>query len=103
MVVLIFACGAVLGFLAGYLYARCKNHKVLKDEMVQVMPSPECDDQPRSPGGVRRRPGKLEVPSKIVVTKSGRCYHLPLCHTLRLGTAHKTNMVLGPCQLCFET
>jgi len=178
MVLLIFACGAVLGFMVGYYYARFKNVRPQKtpksgrkaaddDEPLDaraaadyrslaarvnylarerpdlLYDSKECSRAISNPTGgdlarLRRidrflsAPPKGEpkvfyglsespkewlarqtaeggnvsssgpaAPAKVVITKTGQCFHLPSCQTIRTGMIKQTYRYFDRCQICF--
>ena len=125
VIITIFACGAVLGGLVGYLIAYIKYHKLAsrdkKKNVAQqtVIPTLEVDadyeellDKAKRPTTKLRRTStkgtssRSRFPDTIVITKTGleesHIYHHEECHVTRSGTFSGTNVIFRKCDLCFD-
>ena len=131
VIITIFACGAVLGGVIGYLMAYIKYKKTKKGAKhtvaQQTMSLPAGGEGSRildtgaaediAPEELARPPPLLRgaqatetalrnrMPRKIVITKTGleesHIYHREGCHVTRPGIASGTNITFRKCNLCF--
>ena len=125
MIITIFACGAVLGGLIGYLIAYIKYHKMMKDDTKKsvaqqtAVPTLQVDvdreelyEQARRSSTKERRRSRTSdamrsrFPDLISITKNGleesHVYHREECHVLRSGKYSETNVLFRKCDICFR-
>ena len=125
VIITIFACGAVLGGLIGYLIAYIKYHKLTsrdkKKTVAQqtVIPTLQVDDdyeelldRTKRPSTKSRRnsttatSSRSRFPDLITITKKGlegsHIYHREECHVLRSGIYSGTNVLFRKCDICFD-
>ena len=125
VIMTIFACGAVLGGLIGYLIAYIKYHKLTSRDkrktMAQqtVIPTLQVDEdyeelleRTKLPSTKSRRNSttttstRSRFPDMITITKKGlegsHMNHREECHVLRSGSYSGTNVLFRKCDICFD-
>jgi hypothetical protein len=125
VIITIFACGALLGGLIGYLIAFIKYHKTMTPnsmrsvEQQTAVPTLQVDvdrdelyEPARRSSTKTRRSSKTSAsmrsrfPDMISITKRGlgdsHVYHREDCHVLRSGNFSDTNTLFRKCAICFE-